>query len=108
MELEGAGHDTLRAAGICSGDTLWLMVSSNQTGSDASLSGTVEPITADSPCTAAPNPHRAAQTQENVALSFEAPMQESVQEPTVCDSEDDAIPSAIQVRCSKETATFHN
>lgn len=99
MELESAGHDTLRAAGICSGDTLWLMAPSDQTGSDAPFGGTAEPITADSLSIAAPNPLGAVQTQENVALSFKASV------PTVCDSEDDAIPSAIQVRCSKDTAT---
>lgn len=100
MELEGAGHDTLRAAGICSGDTLWLMAPFTQTGSNAPASETVEPIAAEPLSVAAPNPLGTVPTQKKAASSSEA----SVQVPTMCDSEDDAIPSAIQVKCSKYTA----
>ena len=98
MELEGAGGDTLRAAGICSGDTLWLMTPSDQKDSNASSTGGVTSVTATSP--SAPHPHGALQTHENLA----APSEALAPLPTVRNTEDDAVQYPAQVSCCNNAA----
>ena len=101
MELEGAGDDTLRAAGICSGDTLWLMTPFDQKKSDASSTESVEPATANSFST---DPVGALQTHEPIA----APSEASAQLPTVHDCPDVTVQHPTQVSCSNNTAMQSN
>ena len=101
MELAGARGDTLRAAGICSGDTLWLMTPSDQKDSDASSTGNVEPVMTSSLSAAASLLLGASHNHEIIAVPPEtiaAPL------PTVRDFEDDALQYPAQVSCCNNAA----
>ena len=104
MELEGAGDNTLQAAGVCSGDTLWLMTPSDQKSSGAPSNKNVEPAVANSFSAAAAHPLGAPQTHEGIAALSEA----SAQLPTVRDPEDDTVQHPALVRCSNYAAMSRN
>lgn len=103
VELEGAGHDTLRAAGICSGDTLWLLAPSDQKDAHSSAVESVKPYIATSSSSAATrDPLGSAQTHETEATPSEA----SVQLPDLQGYEDGAMQCPTQVSCSNNAARY--
>lgn len=93
MELEGTPEDTLQAAGVCSGDLLWVMGPANHKKSDASSDRPGKPNTAMSVPVSAPKPLESATPHENTAEPSEASCLSSFAE--------DAMQMPREVGCSK-------
>ncbi|KAL3150240.1 hypothetical protein ABBQ32_000098 [Trebouxia sp. C0010 RCD-2024] len=75
VELEGTPKDTLQAAGICSGDLLWVMGPANHKTSGASSDRLGKPNTNTSVPGSAPKPAKSATTRKNAAVPSEASAQ---------------------------------